>query len=117
MSAELQALTEELHAVNLMLGRVVERLDKADRQHRRHRIGTVLLALTLAATIGLGAFFVVDASNEDRRICQAVRGSAEALIAVTERPSDGEPRTPGEQERRDQLVAEYRAMIARGCPV
>ena len=116
MPNEMRALTEELHAVNVMLGLVVDRLDASDRRASRHRLGSWLLAVALLVTLGLGAFFVVDGRNEDRRICQAVRGSAEALIAVTERPSDGEPRTPEQQERRDRLVAEYRALVARGCP-
>lgn len=112
----MEELTSELRAVREMLGRVIERLDVADQRANRHTVFSALLALALLVSVSLGGWFLVDASNESGRICDAVRGSAEALIAVTERPSDGEPRTKEEQKRRDLLVADYRALIAKGCP-
>ena len=112
----MEELTRELRAVREMLGRIERRLDEADKRANRHSVFSALLALALLVSVSLGGFFLVDAAHENERICGAVRGSAEALIAVTERPSDGEPRTKEEQKRRDQLVAEYRSLIAKGCP-
>lgn len=113
---DLEDVTAELRAVRRMLAVVVERLDAADKRANRNRLWTFLLALSVMGASLTGAWFVQDSRHERDRICEAVRGSAEALIAVTEKPADGEPRTPEEQKRRDALVEQYRALIAKGCP-
>ena len=114
MTAELIALTEELRRTTEMLAAVIIRLDEADQRANRHRLWTLLLALSVMAVTALGGFFVVDSRHERDRICEAVRGGfaqyTEALIAASERTP--EPRTPEEQERRDEAIRDFRREIA-----
>lgn len=78
MPAELIALTEELAATRLLLARVIERLDAADKRaeaaekrERRHRFGTFVLALCVLGVAGLGAWFWTAEKDDDHRACLA----------------------------------------------
>lgn len=97
MPDEMRALTEELHAVNVMLGRVVDRLDQVDRVQRRHRFGAFVLAAVVAAVIGLGALGWVEMAEDDRLACELANdtradiraGIVETVLVIIE--SSGEP--------------------------
>lgn len=95
MTAELIALTEELHAANVMLGQVVARLDEADRRARRHRAGTAVLALCVLAIAVLFGLFYVDDQRDDELAC--LRGNAtrtdirEAILETVRTVAAGNP--------------------------
>lgn len=96
MTAELIALTEELRATRAMLSVVVARLDDADRRARRHRMGTVLLALCVAAITLLGVAFYRAEQDDDQRACfqsneardDIRHGIVSTVVKVIERRGD-----------------------------
>lgn len=111
MPAELQALTEELHAVNVMLGRVVDRLDAADRQQRRHRFGTFVLAGVVAAVVMLGWFDYQDRERERVRVCEMANatradiraGIVETVLVIVESSDEPERLAPLVERIQDRL--------------
>ena len=90
MTAEVIALTEELHATALLLKKVVDRLDAADRRAKRHRFGTFLLALCLAAVVALGVWFYFDEREEDQQSCIDRRNGRLILRELVELSDDGD---------------------------
>ena len=114
MTAELIALTDELRRTTDLLATVIVRLDEADHRANRHRLWTVLLAVSLIAVTVLGGFVTVNAQHERERICVAVRGGfsryTEALIAASE--GTAAQRTPEQEERRAGAIKDFRREIA-----
>lgn len=123
MSAETAALTDELHAANekldLVLGRfddLKQRHDAERRRSRRHRAGSAILAVTVAAVIVLG---VSDAqqreADEEARCLYAnrtradIRGSiVETVLVVAAQSEDPDRLAP--------LVERIQARLAETIP-
>lgn len=104
MPDELRALTEELHAVNVMLGRVVDRLDAADRKHRRHRFGTFVLAVLVVWT-GVNTWQdrerSCEQSNQTRADIRA--GIVETVLTIAADAEDPERITQVVERIQDRL--------------
>lgn len=69
MTAELTALTDELRVTTEMLGRVVARLDEADRRANRHRLWTGVLALCVLCNAVLFGLFWENQRDEETASC------------------------------------------------
>lgn len=112
MTDDLAALTEELHRTTLMLGKVLRRLDAAEKRANRQSLLTRLLAGTLALSVVLNGAFFVYAMNERERICAAMRGGFDEFTDALVVAGD-EQRTQAEQDARDKQEAEFRADVER----
>jgi hypothetical protein len=112
MTAELRALTDELRGTNALLTRVTNRLDAADRQHRRHRFSSVVLAL-LVVWVG------VDGWREDEAACRRANearadiraGIVETVLVIveeSEQPAELAPLVERIQDRLEVTIPDHR---------
>lgn len=95
MTAELIALTEELHVTTEMLGRVIARLDVADQRANRHRLWSGVLAMCVLAQLVLFGWFYADDRNDDTAAClraNATRADIrEAILDTVRTVAGGNP--------------------------
>lgn len=94
MTAELIALTDELRATQVKLDLVLDRLDAADTRANRHRLWTVVLALTVVVVVVLGGLFWRDQREQRITVCnrgnEAREDIREAIVGTIERLGAGE---------------------------
>lgn len=120
MTAETRALTDELHAANTKLDQVLGRFDDLQRRHleerrrsRRHRLGSALLAVTVAAVIVLGVSDAQQRAADEEARCIAgnrtradIRGSIVETVLVIASQSDDPDRLAPLVERIQDRLAE-----------
>ena len=84
MTAEIIALTEELRVTTEMLGRVVLRLDEADKRANTHRAWTIVLALCVGAVFLLAVWTFSVANKSQKTLDRQVADRLEARITACE---------------------------------
>lgn len=116
MTAELIALTDELRATQVKLDLVLARLNAADKRANRHRVWTVVLALTVVVVVLLGGLFWRD--QHEQRIVACERGNEtredirEAIVGTIERLAMG----TDDPERVAVLLEDVNAYLLETLP-
>ena len=115
MTAELIALTEELRVTTVMLGKVVARLDEADRRANRHRLWTGVLALCVIANAVMFGLFYMDQRDQETAAClrsNATRADIREAILNTVRTVA----TGDDQERLDAVLLKIDRSLRETLP-
>ena len=113
---ELVALTDELRVTTEMLGKVIARLDAADRRANRHRLWTGVLALCVLCNAVLFGLFYADDQNDDATGClraNATRADIREAILETVRTVSAGSENP---ERVDAVLMRIDESLRKTLP-